>query len=257
MKSEPEQLAMFKRIADGDHRPNEHGLFDIHQLAHLVSKRDCRVIDAGDISCEILSSRQRFAKHETSRQHIRLPHGNAKIMATDRGLWSPVKIFRACREAAGQPHYEIDYAKAKIKNPGNLNEVLIAEIIGADGVRPYLSRPSRYFTDHADFETNKVNVHELDPVFFTDEDDGIKKGSVGGRTWPMFLVFNQWNLTKGKSYEYRRAVRALDDAGLLKLTLGSRGGFGTATFEWLPLAYLQVTPPELDPVDAEALASLV
>jgi hypothetical protein len=61
----------------------------------------------------------------------------------------------------------------------------------------------------------------------------------------------------GKSYEFRRAVRALDDAGLLKLTVGPRGGFGTATFEWLPAAYLAALAPKLDPVDAEALADLV
>ena len=63
----------------------------------------------------------------------------------------------------------------------------------------------------------------------------------------------------GRSYDYRRAVRALDDAGLLKLTVGPRGSFGTATFKWLPLAYLapiERPSPTLDPVDAEYLADL-
>ena len=87
MKSEPEQLAMFKRIADGDHRPNEHGLFDIHQLAHLVVKRGCEVIDAGDYGCEI-----RYRRNPT-----------VNIMAHDKGLWHPANIFRACREAARRP----------------------------------------------------------------------------------------------------------------------------------------------------------
>jgi hypothetical protein len=109
MKSEPEQLAMFKRIAEGDFSPNENGLFDIAQVAHLVAKRDCKVIDAGDYACTI-----GCANNKTKGQ-LRA----ASITATDKGLWHPVKIFRACREAAGQQHYEIDYAKAKIKNPGN------------------------------------------------------------------------------------------------------------------------------------------
>jgi hypothetical protein len=47
MKSEPEQLAMFKRIADGDFRPNENGLFDIAQVAHLAGRcRDRRCVMA-------------------------------------------------------------------------------------------------------------------------------------------------------------------------------------------------------------------
>jgi hypothetical protein len=38
-------------------------------------------------------------------------------MATDKGLWSPVNVFRACREAAGQPHFAIDHTKAKERLP--------------------------------------------------------------------------------------------------------------------------------------------
>jgi hypothetical protein len=60
-----------------------------------------------------------------------------------------------------------------------------------------------------------------------------------------------------RSYEYRRAIRTLDDAGLLKLTVGPRGGFGRATFEWLPAAYLAVEAPKLDHADAEFLTDLM
>jgi hypothetical protein len=107
-------------------------------------------------------------------------------MATDKGLWHPVNIFRACREAAGQPHYEIDYGKAKIKNPGNLNEVLIAQIIGSDGVRPYLSRPTKYFTDHRVTDTTDGETIEK------------FKGQIGGWTFPMFCLFNEWMDQRGK-----------------------------------------------------------
>src|SRR5258708_22533080 len=81
--------------------PNENGLFTIDQFAVLAWKRDCSIKAVDDFGCEIT----RPGKLTTD------PWITIKAMATDRGLWSPVAIFRACREAAGQPHYAIDYAK--------------------------------------------------------------------------------------------------------------------------------------------------
>jgi hypothetical protein len=78
MKSEPEQLAMFKRIADGDFRPNEHGMFDIAQVAYLVVKRDCKVIDADD-----------WCANNKAKGQLR----TASIMATDKGLGAPGRHF--------------------------------------------------------------------------------------------------------------------------------------------------------------------
>jgi hypothetical protein len=262
MKSESEQLAMFKRIADGDFRPNENGLFDIAQVAHLVAKRGCTIHNADDYGCEI-----RFPGRFVGNL------ATASIMATDKGLWHPINIFRACRDAAGQPHYEIDYAKAKIKNPGNLNEVLIAQIVGADGVRPYLSRRGQYEVGTNEREGflrwNNPRWRNGPDLFIYD----FPKAEVGSWTWPMFCIvgiagkvasnvagagkFYDYGRA-GKSPAYRRAVRALDDAGLLKLTVGPRGGFGTATFEWLPAAYLApIQAPKLDHADAEYLTDLM
>jgi hypothetical protein len=131
-----QQLAMFQRISHGVMTPNKHGLFDIEQLAYLAIKRDCKLIDAGDYSCTI--------RHPGK---LTTEWTDVNIVAHDRGLWHPINIFRACRQAASQPSYTIDHAKAKIKNPNNLDEVRIASIIGADGVRPYLSRPSQYWAN--------------------------------------------------------------------------------------------------------------
>jgi hypothetical protein len=216
-----QQTEMFLRLVElGDvpMTPNANGLFTVDQVAVLASKRDCLIHKAGDYTIEI--------KHPVKGQFT-----NASIMAHDKGLWHPVNIFRACREAARQPHYEIDYAKAKIKNPGNLDEILIASVIGADGVRPYLSGPS--------------NLSE----------DGVTFGDVGDWTRPMKHVMT--GRPGGTQYHYRRAIRALDDAGLLKLTVGARGGFETATFEWLPAAYLTVEAPKLASVDSDYLTDLM
>jgi hypothetical protein len=225
-------------------------LFTIDQVAHLAAKRGCNTYDKDAYGCTVA----RGKKSET-------------IMATDAHLWSPVKIFRGCREVVGQPSYEIDYAKAKIKNPGNLDEVRIAEIIGADGVRPYLSRPGQYnfkagengqgqYHNPADAVALHMVVNSYGVTF----DHAVPKAETGAWTWPLFAIMcgaSGQLRDAGKSYDYRRAVRALDDAGLLKLTVGPRGGFGTAKFEWLPLAYLQPIErkQEMAAADAEALAA--
>jgi hypothetical protein len=236
--------------------PNANGLFTVDQVAVLASKRGCSIHKAGDYGIEIKYP----GKLKGQWTH-------AKIIATDRGLWSPVNIFRACREAAGQPHYEVNQATANIKNPGNLNEVLIAEIIGADGVRPYLSRPSRYHinetVDHIRRPQDGAVKAMLGNGYELDDEFGLSKAGCGDWTWPLLCIFCTplpWHTgTAGKSYDYRRAVRTLDDAGLLKLP-NRRHILWTDTFEWLPLAYLTTTSrpmPKLDPVDDEALTDLM
>jgi hypothetical protein len=242
----PQQPNMI-RVVDVPMSPDENGLFTLNQVAHLASKRGCNTYPVDDYACEL-------SRGEKS----------VRVMVTDRGLWSPVNVFRACREAAGQPHYEVNQATAKIKNPGGLDEVRIAEVIGADGVRPYLSRPGKY----------EIGVRENEDFFrwYTPKSvqaaaafHALPKADIGSWTWPMFGIMVGWVPGRidgvGKSYEFRRAVRTLDAAGLLKLTVGPRGDFKTATFQWLPLAYLQPSlapePKEvLDPVDADAMASL-
>ena len=59
---------------------------------------------------------------------------------------------------------------------------------------------------------------------------------------------------KMSDYNARRAVRALEDAGLMRIKLGPRGGMATAKFEWLPRAYL--APERLAPDDEEAMEML-
>jgi len=251
-----QQTEMFLRLVELGEipmEPNVNGLFTVDQVAVLASKRDCLIHKAGHYTIEI--------KHPGK---LKGQFTNASIMAHDKGLWHPVNIFRACREAARQPHYEIDYAKAKIKNPGNLDEVRIASVIGADGVRPYLSGTGQYRTGtFNEMVLRPTNGAQRIPrgVIITVGGDELKTAKAGGWTWPMAAIMmrdaiGQLN-NAGKSYKYRRALRALDDAGLLKLTLGPRGGFGTATFEWLPAAYLAVEAPKLDHADSEYLSDLM
>jgi hypothetical protein len=226
-----QQPDMFGRVValhSAPMAPDENGLFTIAQVAVLASLRGCRTHLIDDYACEVRTPLQ-YTTVFTAQT----------IMATDKGLWSPINIFRACREAAGRPHYEIDFAKVKIKNPGRLDEVRIAQVIGADGVRPYLKRPARYYVGE-------------DTIL------RLENAVQGDWTYPMACIMGPpfSRAILGRFPDYRLAMRALDDAGLLKITVGSHDGFRRAQFEWLPLAYLPQPAQKLDPADAEALASL-
>jgi hypothetical protein len=41
-----------------------------------------------------------------------------------------------------------------------------------------------------------------------------------------------------RTYDFLRCMRALEDAGLMQIERGPRGGLATATYAWLPPAYL-------------------
>lgn len=78
----------------------------------------------------------------------------------------------------------------------------IANIAGADGLRPYLSKRA-------------------------------------GPTWAFKSVLLSASPAQvDQSYHSRRAVRALEDFGLLSIKLGPRGGFTTAALTWTPRAYI-------------------
>jgi hypothetical protein len=217
--------------------PDENGLFTIAQVAVLASIRGCRTHLIDDYGCEVRID-DYGCEVGTPLQYT-TPFTAQTIVATDKGLWSPINIFRACREAAGRPHYEIDFAKVKIKNPDRLDEVRIAQVIGADGVRPYLKRPARYYVGE-------------DTIL------RLENAVQGDWTYPMACIMGPpfSRAILGRFPDYRLAMRALDDAGLLKITAGSHDRFRRAQFEWLPLAYLPQPAQKLDPADAEALASL-
>lgn len=218
------QTDMFIRIVEAGTTPmapNKDGLFNANQVAVLADKRNCLIEKAGEYGID-----------------IKFPVGDGKwtsktITATDKELWHPINIFRSCRESAGKPHYD-GRTKAKLKNPGNLNEALIAEILGADGVKPYLSR------------------HAQKSI------DGEVFGEPGDWTWTMLHVITARKGGHGPTQEYRRALRSLDDAGLIRLQLGTRMGFGTATFEWMPLAYLAAPEkPKMPSVDSDYLCDIM
>ena len=63
-----------------------------------------------------------------------------------------------------------------------------------------------------------------------------------------------YDQTATGEYAVRRALRALEDAGLLDIELGPRGGMAKAKCTWTPLAYL--APGRLAKADDDALGEL-
>lgn len=169
-----------------DLKPNKHGLFTLEQVSVVAAKRHMTTESVDSVFCQVRKSADDEPVVITARQ---------------QHLWHPIEIFRACRIAAGKVSYDVP-SYAKITNPGGLNEKLVAEIVGADGVNPYWTR-----SEHA-----------------------------GQWTIPMRSVFEPVP-NKAKIYEYRHALRSLADAGMIEMQLGAKRGVGTATFEWTNLAY--------------------
>jgi hypothetical protein len=233
-----QQTEMFLRLVELGEvpmAPNANGLFTVDQVAALASKRGCSIHKAGDITIEIKHPGQGRGQWK-----------HAKIMATDRGLWHPVQIFRACREANGKPHYEVDSAKTKIQNPGGLNEMLIAQILAADGVKPYLTRRTEHIVCHAERANDFWAAEPADNFqryirsHFPGHCGDIRVMALpGDYSWSMIRIL--FRLRRAfESSECRRALYALSEAGLINLTFQHRFGRNDNynKFEWLPAAYL-------------------
>jgi hypothetical protein len=230
-----------------DMQPHYNGLFTIEQVAILAAKRGLLTYRVGDLF-EAGADRTCEVRHGQAGTPVR-------IVATQPGLWSPVEIFSKCREALGKSSYVV--AHGKIKNDRNLDEVLIASVIGADGINPYLTRKTEHcvcdlegveaFWNGPIKELYQEHIRTKYPEFF-----GKLKviASPGDWTTPMTFVMCQAK-NAGYSTGYRRALYALREAGLIELTTGGRNGIGTATYEWMDLAKIQ--PPKLATEDADAL----
>jgi hypothetical protein len=130
------------------------------------------------------------------------------LTAIAPGRWDPVSILSACTISHNNRVSKVNPHKARFTNPSGLDELKIASIVGADGVVPYRLRGFAY---------------------------------VGPKAGDATYAFEQIVFAEQKNtgnYSVRRALRALEDVGLVSIKLGSRGGMATAKFTWTPLAYL-------------------
>jgi hypothetical protein len=226
--------------------PDQNNLLTVHQVAGLACRRACRAIYKNDFALYILGP-----KMQTDRKRTQ----GVVVTATDFGRWSLIGVLAACCEAVGQPTYRIR-AGARIRNPGGLDELKIARIIAADGVRPYLARPSR--------KRNGV-VRPVDPRLRAQAvgvPEDMDRATAGERTWLMLKLMaipHHSQIAAKTTYNFRRCIGLLNEVGLLETQPGEKGGIGTATHTWMPSAYLPTPPeraPEIDQGDEWALRGI-
>jgi len=212
-------------------QPDANGLFDACDVDVICGRRQCYFEAASDL----------FGTVQFQETHV-------PLTAIAPGKWDPVSILSACTKAHGNRVYEVDYATAKPTNPGGIDELRIAAVVGADGIRPYLSKKSRYF----EAQWGAVKPVER-PVEAERDYRNFRRAMAGSPTWAFRNLLSPQSL-RTSDYNVRRALRALEDAGLVRIELGPRGGMAAAKVEWLPRAYL--VPERLAPEDEEALGAM-
>ena len=188
--------------------PDRDGLFDLDGVSIICGRRQCAVEPDGDLFVD-----------------VQFKETKIRATAIASGKWDAVAILSACTRAHGNRVYAIDYAKVAT-NPGGLDELRIASVVGADGLRMYISKAGR-----------------------------------DGRTWAfrtILMGFLNRDFSGSRAYasdrNISRALRALEDAGLVHIELGPRGGMATAKVTWTHRAYL--APQRLAPADEEAMEML-
>ncbi|MHC2844836.1 hypothetical protein [Bradyrhizobium diazoefficiens] len=211
--------------------PDVDGLFDAEGVEVICGRRQCAVEFAGEL----------FADVQFKETKIR-------ATAIAPGRWDPVAVLSACTRAHGNRVYEVDYATSTPTNPGGVDELRIAAIIGADGVKPYLSKKSRYAAGELGVWAPLQRPTEIEYI------RSFRRQPAGKPTWAFRTLLWGHGGPRTSDYRVRRSLRALEDVGLVRIELGPRGGMATAKVEWLPRAYL--APERLASADEEALGAL-
>jgi hypothetical protein len=240
----PGQLDMWKdystpacnsvRAKNSPPEPDADGLFDLAGVREICGRRQCTLSAAGEFCVTVTH------KTATTQLHAIAP-----------GRWDPVSILKARATAHGRQTFEVDEDTAKPTNPEGLDEIKIARIVGADGLRPYLSRTGRHalwedmsfaspgdtqFADRMGMAINRLNVTTR--VVLPEKSP---RSGVGHATWAFrTILYVTENLG---NYEVRRALRALEDVGLVTIEPGPRGGMATAKLTWTERAYLPKPTP--------------
>jgi hypothetical protein len=130
-----------------------------------------------------------------SDMHGTVAHGGAarRLAAASPGRWDPVDVLKAYSRVHGNQIFDVDERTAKPESRSGIDEIRVARIVGADGLRTYMVRPPagspstafRHILDSANAGDNSA----------TTTDEVASNAAV------------------------RRALRALEDVGLVNITL--------------------------------------
>ena len=213
--------------------PDANGFFDREGVTIISGRRQCAV----EFTSELAAL-------------VRFKEKKVPLTALGSDRWSAVAILKACRKAHGSMSYDVDETTAQIKNYGGLDEAKIARVVGADGLRPYLTRTGKHGRIDQDYG---LLVQAPFPETMRREgwarvdENGPPLAPPGMPTWAFLQVLRcASGIGMKQNYTVRRALRALEDAGLLRIQLGPRGGVATAKCIWTERAYLP--PPIVKPL---------
>jgi hypothetical protein len=203
--------------------PDQDGFFDAAGVVEICGRRQCVVEFSGEFAATVARD----------AEDKKIP-----LTAIAPGRWDPVSILSSCALAHGNQAFKVDPQKFRFTNPGGLDELKIARVVGAAGIRPYLSMKGRYsFVAGGIADPNTVRA--FDGV-------GFELPTAGMRTWTFEQIISSEPCS---DYRVRLSLRALEDVGLVTVKLGPRGGMATAKVTWTPRAYLPAPTLRQTPTD--------
>jgi hypothetical protein len=244
----PGQLDMWKdfatpscnrvRAKNKPPEPDSDGFFDAAGATEICGRRQCTVAFASEFVATVT--------HKTKQ---------VPLTAIAPGKWDPVSILKACSAACGRESFDADESTAKPTNPKGLDDIRIARVVAADGLRPYLSkrRKHRRRDDDGYVKIMRPRQTWMRGQFDRDQGDNIPFAAPGDPTWAflqMMRAVGSDSCGHINSYEVRRAIPAVEDAGLVDIKLGPRG-MATATVTWTERAYLPKPTPRPAALAAE------
>jgi hypothetical protein len=146
-------------------RPDANGHFNRENVTAVCARKNCTV--------EFASEYVAFVRHAKG-QHV--------LTAIDPDKWVPIAVLEARSNALQRPVFKVDYLQARPKNPNGLDELKIARVLAADGIKPYLSRSGHYGADERGV---------LVPGTRWDEDaEGVKRAGKDEPTWVLYQILS-------------------------------------------------------------------
>ncbi len=215
--------------------PDRDGLFDAAGVVWIAGRRHCTVTVQSELVLTVVAK------------------AAIQLVAIAPGRWDPVATLTACTKAHRRESFEVDIETARIENRGGIDELKIARVVAADGLRPYLSRSGLYrrCDRNVQMPLNRECMRLIRDGWHMEHQYPV--ANRGEPTWTFFQVINLQTLASNQNHEFRRAVRALSDVGFLSIEPGPRGGMSRATFSWTKRAYL---PPQLNLYEHDAIAEI-
>lgn len=194
--------------------PDRDGLFDIDGVTVICGRRQCYFEVASELFGDVKST-----------------NATIRLMAIAPGKFDAVAIHAACTKAHGSRVYEVDYDRSKPSNYAGLDEIRIARFVGAMGIQPYTPQRGQYSIDR----------HSRTVLAVTGEPT---------RSFRNILRAPECRYHNNSGA--RLGLRGLEEAGLIHIERGPRGGMAKCT--WLPRAYLATE--RLAPADEAAMEML-